>query len=53
MNNEFRIKYLEKLIIEIVQSLKGIELTKPHKHFIDTNYKEILKILDKWLEEES
>lgn len=53
MNNEFRIKYLEKLIVEIVTSLRPVEISKEHKHFINTNYKEILKILHEWLEEES
>lgn len=53
MDNEFRIKYLEKLIVETITSLRYIDIPKEHKHFINTNYKEILQILTDWLEEES
>lgn len=36
---------IEKLVIEIVMSLKGVDLSPEHKHFIDTNYMQIMVII--------
>lgn len=37
---------IEKLVIEIVLSLRGVELSHEHKHFINTNYEQILSIIN-------
>lgn len=44
---------LEKLIIEIVLSLRGVELSPEHKHFINMNYEQALSIIDEIRKENS
>lgn len=50
-NSEYRIKYLELLIMEIIKSLRDVELSKEQKNLINKHYKEILDIFDKWEKE--
>lgn len=38
--------YLDKLIIETILSLKAVDLSDEHKKFINTNYEEILVVLN-------
>lgn len=44
---------LEKLIIEIVLSLRGVELSPEHKQFINMNYEQALSIIDEIRKENS
>lgn len=37
---------LEKLVIEIVMSLRGVKLSAEHKHFINMNYEQALSIIN-------
>ena len=50
MNN---LGMLEKLIIEIVLSLRPIHLSAEHKHFINMNYEQALSIIDEMRKENS
>lgn len=50
---KYDVLLLEKLIIEIVVSLRDnkVEMSKEHKKFINTNYKQIIRILDEMKKE--
>ena len=44
---------LEKLVIEIVLSLRPIHLSAEHKHFINMNYEQALSIINDMRKENS
>lgn len=48
-----KIDMLEKLVIEIVLSLRPIHLSAEHKHFINMNYEQALSIIDEIRKENS
>lgn len=48
-----KIGMLEKLVIEIVLSLRGVELSPEHKHFINMNYEQALSIINELRKENS
>lgn len=43
---KYDVLYLEKLIVETIISIRCLDLKPEHKKFINTNYKEIMQILD-------